>query len=117
MNGNLNSSVSGVRGISGEGWAALAGVVGSVVLLLKKAWRAKEGRAEHITRSECCAATLATRERINEMHLAVLEKLEANQREVLAAFERQAERLGALEMAVARLEATLSSKLQHPSSR
>lgn len=103
MNTNLNSSIPGTRGITGEGWAAVVGVVGSAVLLLKKLLTAK-GKTEHVSRHEFYAEMLATRERINTTHLALLDKLEANHREVLRALERQGERTGALETAVARLE-------------
>ena len=122
MNTDLNSS--GARGISGEGWAALAGVVGSAVLLLKKLLRAKGEKPEAVGRAEFFAEALAVRERMNTMHLALLEKLEANHRELLGALGRQSERIGALETAIARLEALsaswdvgTSSKRQHPSSR
>ncbi len=112
MNTNLNSPVPGTHGIGGEGWAAVVGVVGSAVLLLKKLLSAKPGKGEHVTRAEFYAETLATRERINATHLALLEKLEANHREVLAAFERQAGRIGALETGLARVEVAISLKAQ-----
>ena len=38
---------------------------------------------------------LATRERINVTHLAILDKLDANHRELLAALERQGNRISA----------------------
>ena len=47
---------------------------------------------------------LATRERINADHLAILEKLDANHRELLAALERQATRINALEAGLARVD-------------
>jgi hypothetical protein len=36
MNTNLNSPIASPRTISGEGWAAIAGAVGSALLLAKK---------------------------------------------------------------------------------
>jgi hypothetical protein len=47
---------------------------------------------------------LVTRERINATHLAILEKLDANQRELLAALDRQSPRINALETGLARLD-------------
>ena len=76
MNGNLNSSVSGGRGISGEGWAAVVGVVGSAVLLLRKVLGGKGSKAEPVSREEFYTEALGTRERGHAMHLALLEKLE-----------------------------------------
>ena len=47
---------------------------------------------------------LATRERLHTNHLAILEKLDANHRELLAALERQAARIDALESGLARVD-------------
>ena len=47
---------------------------------------------------------LATRERINATHLAILEKLDANHRELLAALDRQVTRINALESGLARVD-------------
>jgi hypothetical protein len=57
-----------------------------------------------ISRADFYAEMLATRERINATHLALLEKLDANQREVLAAIERQVSRINTLESGLARLD-------------
>ena len=36
MNTNLNSPMPAARAVSGEGWAAIAGAIGSALLLAKK---------------------------------------------------------------------------------
>ena len=56
------------------------------------------------SRAEFYAEMLATRERISATHLAILEKLDANHRELLAALERVATRTSALEAGLARVD-------------
>jgi hypothetical protein len=104
MNPNLQSPIPSVRTISGEGWAAIIGAVGSALLLLKKLVTPKPAKADAISRTEFYAEMIATRERINATHLAILEKLNANHRELLAALDRQATRVNAVETALARVD-------------
>jgi hypothetical protein len=104
MSTNLNSQVASARGISGEGWAAIAGAVGSAFLLAKKLLGPKPAKPELLSRADFYAEMLAVRERLHADRLALLEKLEANHRELLAALERQAARVSALEAGVARLD-------------
>ena len=105
MNTNLNSPIPPLRAISGEGWAAIAGAVGSALLLAKKLLSPKPAsKPEPISRADFYAEMLATRERINATHLAILEKMDANHRELLAALERQAARVTALETGLARVD-------------
>ena len=104
MNTNLQSPIPSVRSISGEGWAAIIGAVGSAFLLVKKLVSPKPAKPEPISRADFYAEMLATRERINATHLAVLEKLDANHRELLAALERQVTRINALESGLARVD-------------
>jgi hypothetical protein len=92
------------RTVSGEGWAAIAGAVGSALLLAKKLVRSRSARPEPISRAEFYAEVLASRELLHANHLAILEKLEGNHREVLAGLERQATRISALEAGLARLD-------------
>jgi hypothetical protein len=47
---------------------------------------------------------LATRDHLHANHLAILEKLDANHRELLAALERQGTRINALEAGFARVD-------------
>jgi hypothetical protein len=100
----MRTTIPSARTISGEGWAALAGAAGSAVLLAKKLLSPKSARPEPIGRADFYVEMLATRERINATHLAVLEKLDVNHRELLAALERQAGRMNALEAGLARVD-------------
>jgi hypothetical protein len=105
MNTNLQSQIPSPRAISGEGWAAIAGAIGSAFLLAKKLLSPRPAsKPEPVSRADFYAEMLATRERINATHLAVLEKLDANHRELLAALERQATRVNALEAGLARVD-------------
>ena len=104
MNTNLNSPLPVARSLSGEGWAAIIGAIGSAFLLVKKLLSPKPARPEHVSRAEFCAEMLATRERFHTNHLAMLEKLDANHRELLAALERLATRINALESGLARVD-------------
>jgi hypothetical protein len=105
MNTNLNPPIASARSISGEGWAAIIGAVGSALLLAKKLLSPKPAhKPELVTRSDFYAEMLATRERINATHLVILDKLDANHRELLAAMERQATRVNALEAGLARVD-------------
>jgi hypothetical protein len=105
MNTNFSSPIPSPRAISGEGWAAIAGAIGSAFLLAKKLLSPRPAsKPEPVSRADFYAEMLATRERINATHLAVLEKLDANHRELLAALERQATRINALEAGLARVD-------------
>ncbi len=105
MNTNLNPQIPAPRAVSGEAWAAITGVVGSMFLLARKVLSLKPAsKPELVSRADFYAEMLATRERINATHLAILEKLDANQRELLAALERQVARINALESGLARVD-------------
>jgi hypothetical protein len=110
MNTNLNSPIASARAISGEGWAAIAGTVGSAFLLLKKLLSPKAAKPELVSRAEFCAEMLATRESFHANHLAILEKLDANHRELLAVLERQGTRINALESSFARVDERTSKR-------
>ena len=104
MNSNLNTPMPAARGISGEGWAAIAGAVGSAFLLAKKLLGPKPAKPELMSRADFYAEMLEVRDRLQANHLALLEKLDRNHRELLAAMGRQAARVGALEAGFARLD-------------
>ena len=89
MNTNLNSTIPSARAISGEGWAAIAGAVGSAVLLAKKLFSPKGPKPDHISRADFYAEMLAIKDRMHADHLALLEKLDINHREMLSALERK----------------------------
>src|ERR1035441_6939377 len=97
MNTSLNSPIASARALSGEGWAAIAGAVGSALLLAKRHLSPKPAsKPEPVSRADFYAEMLATRERFHTNHLAILEKLDANHRELLAALERLGTRVNAL---------------------
>ena len=105
MNTNFQSQIPSPRSITGEGWAAIAGAVGSAFLLAKKLLGPKPaGRSELVSRADFYAEMLATRERVNVMHLAILDKLEANHRELLGALERLGTRVNAIEAGLAKVD-------------
>jgi len=104
MSANLNSPIASPRAISGEGWAAIAGAVGSAFLLAKKLLGPKAAKPEPMSRADFYAEMLASRDRMHADHLALLEKLDTNHRELLAALERQAARINALEAGLARVD-------------
>ena len=105
MNTNFQSQIPSPRTITGEGWAAIAGAIGSAFLLAKKLVSPKPAsKPEPVSRADFYAEMLATRERINATHLAMLEKLDANHRELLAALDRQVSRINALETGLARVD-------------
>jgi hypothetical protein len=104
MNTNLQSPIPSPRSISGESWAAAIGAVGSGFLLLKKFLSPKPLKPELVSLDDFCAEMLATRERLHTNHLAILEKLDANHRELLAALERLVTRVNTLEAGLARVD-------------
>jgi hypothetical protein len=104
MNTNLQSQIPSARAISGEGWAAIAGAIGSAFLLVKKLLSPQPAKPEPVSRAEFCAEMLATRERFHTNHLAMLEKLDANHRELLTALGQLATRISALEAGLARVD-------------
>ena len=105
MNTNLNSPIASARSISGEGWAAVAGAIGSAFLLAKKLLSPKPAhRPELVNRADFYAEMLATRERINATHLAILDRLDANHRELLGALDRQVSRINAVETGLVRVD-------------
>ncbi len=93
------------RGFSAEVCAAIAGAIGSLLLVAKKLLDRKPAhKPELVTRADFYAEMLVTRDRINITHLALLEKLDANHRELLAALDRQVSRINALETGLARVD-------------
>jgi hypothetical protein len=104
MNTNLSSQVPAARSISGEGWAAIGGAIGSALVLAKKLLSPKPAKPELMSRADFYAEVVLLKDQMHADHLALLEKLDANQRELLAALERQAGRISALESGVARVD-------------
>ena len=115
MNTNLQSQIPVARTITGEGWAAIAGAVGSAFLLAKKLLSPKSAKSEAISRAEFYAELMALKdnlhkehlvllEKLGAVHLALLDKLDLNHRELLAELERQGTRINALEASLARVD-------------
>jgi len=104
MNTNLNSPIPSPRSLSSEGWATVAGVVGSALLLAKKAFTQKAAKPEPMSRADFYAELAALKDHIHAGHLAILDKLDTNHRELLAALERQATRINTLEAGLARVD-------------
>ncbi len=92
------------RSWSSEGWAAIAGAIGSALLLAKKLLGHKAGKPELMSRGDFYAELAGLKDQLHAGHLAILEKLDANLREVLAGLERQANRVSVLETGLARVE-------------
>jgi hypothetical protein len=88
--------------LSSEG--TVIGVVGAVALLMKKLFSAKPAKPEPMGRADFYAELAALKDQIHAGHLAILEKLDTNHRELLAALERQASRINTLEIGLARAE-------------
>ncbi len=104
MNTDLHSPSAPPRTISGEGWTAVVGAVGAALLLAKKLLTPKPAKPEPMSRADFYAELVVLKDHIHAGHLAILEKLDANHRELLAALERQATRINALEAGLARLD-------------
>ncbi len=73
-------------------------------MLAKKLLSPKPGKPELMSRADFYAEMLDIRDRLQGNHLALLEKLDANPRQLLAALERQVTRVNALEAGFARLD-------------
>jgi hypothetical protein len=104
MSTNLNSQIPSPRSLTGEGLAAAVGTMGSALLVTKRFFAAKPAKPEPISRADFCAELVVLKDHIHAGHLAILEKLDANQHELLAALERQANRISALESGLARVD-------------
>ena len=102
MNTNLNAPIPAAPSLSGEG--TVIGVVGAVALLMKKLLSSKPAKPEPMGRADFYAELAALKDHIHAGHLAILEKLDTNHRELLAALERQASRINTLETGLARVD-------------
>ena len=82
----------------------LAALIALLLLTLRYLKRKLAAQPDAVTRAELCQAMGQLTERIHNDHLSLLEKLDRNHRELLAAVERQGNRISALEAGVARLD-------------
>jgi hypothetical protein len=105
MNTNLLSDAAAAQDASTEARGVAAGLMAAVILALRNYLKRKTGgKAELVSRAELCAEMREISDRIHADHLALLEKLGANHRELLAALERQGSRINALECELARVD-------------
>jgi hypothetical protein len=90
------------RSLSSEG--TVIGVVSAAILLMKKLLSPKSGKPELMSRADFYAELAALKDHIHAGHLVMVEKLDANHRELLGALERQGSRINALESGLARVD-------------
>jgi hypothetical protein len=102
MNTSLNSPIPAARSLSSEG--TMIGAVGAVALLMKKLLSSKPTKPEPMSRADFYAELAALKDQIHAGHLAILDKLDANHRDLLAALDRQATRINTLEAGLARVD-------------
>ena len=82
----------------------VAALVALLLLALRYLKRKLAAQPAAVTRAELCRAVGDMTERIHKDHLSLLEKLDRNHRELLAALERQGNRISKVEADVARLD-------------
>jgi hypothetical protein len=102
MNTSLNSPIPVARSLTSEG--TMIGAVGAVALLMKKLLNSKPAKPEPMGRADFYAELAALKDQIHTGHLAILDKLDGNHRDLLAALDRQATRINTLESALARVD-------------
>ena len=103
MSTNLNPQIPSPRSLSSEGWARgrhnRLGVPDC-----QEVPDPKTAKPELMSRADFYAELVVLKDHIHAGHLAIIEKLNANHRELLAALERQATRINALESGLARVD-------------
>ena len=105
MNTNILSNTVTPDGVSPEPRSLKAALVAALLLAARRYLKRKPAaQPELLGRAEFAAEMRNVSERIHADHLALLEKLEANHRELLAALERQSVRISSLEAGFARLD-------------
>ena len=105
MSTNLFSEAVPPHADSAEPRGIIAALVATFILAVRNYLKRKAAaRSEAISKDEFFPAMLAINDRTHSDHLALLDKLEANHRELLAALDRQATRVNALEAGLARLD-------------
>jgi hypothetical protein len=102
MNTNLNAQIPAAHSLSNEGMAI--GVFGAAVLLAKRLLTQKAAKPELMSRADFYAELIALKDQMHASHLALVEKLDTNHRELLAALERQATCINTLEAGLARVD-------------
>jgi hypothetical protein len=104
MSTNLNPQIPPARSVSSESWPTAVGVIGSALLIAKKFLTPRAAKPDPMSRADFYAELVVLKDHIHAGHLAILEKLDANHRELLAALDRQVTRINALESGLARVD-------------
>ena len=104
MSTNLLSESAPPNGVSAEPCGFFAALVALLLAGATYLKRKVAGQPELMSRADCCAAMRDLSDRGHADHLALLDKLDSNHRELLAALERQGTRISALEAGFARLD-------------
>jgi hypothetical protein len=84
--------------------SVVAALVALLLLALRYLKRKMAPQPDAVTRAELSQAMRDISDRSHTDHLSLLEKLDSNHRELLAALERQGNRISALEAGFARLD-------------
>jgi len=101
---NLNPQIPSPRSVTAEGVAAAVGIMGSALLVAKRLFAAKPPKPEPMSRADFYAELVVLKDHIHAGHQAILEKLDANHRDLVAALEKQVTRINALESGLARVD-------------
>ena len=105
MNTNVFSESAPADAVSAEPRGLIAALVTALILAIRKYFKRRaEAKPELMSRADFLAEMVDIRERLHGNHLALLEKLDGNQRELLAALERHGARVSLLEAGFARLD-------------
>ena len=82
----------------------LAALAALLLLALSYLKRKLAPQPDAVTRAELCRAVRDISDRLHGDHLSLLEKLDSNHRELVAALDRQGARINALAVLVGRLD-------------
>jgi hypothetical protein len=104
MNTNVFSNTAPPEGVSAEPRGLIAVLIALLLALRNYLKRKLTPQPELLSRAEFCLEMRDLSDRMHADHLALLEKLAANHRELLAALEHQGTRISALEADFARLD-------------
>jgi hypothetical protein len=111
MNTNVFSETAAPDAGSSQPRGITAAVVTAFLIAVRSYLKRKAAaRSEAASKEELLTAVLAIKDCMHADHLALLEKLAANQRELLAALERHRTDINALACGLARLEERTSKQ-------
>ena len=105
MSTSVLPNTAAPNGVCAEPRSLRAALAAALLLIVRKYLKRKPAsQPELMSRAACCVEMRDLSDRIHADHLALLEKLDRNHRELLAALERQGARISALAEGVARLD-------------